>query len=639
MMLKRVSCFGIAILIAALCMQAAWAAAPRVRVYVAGEQIAFAHAELVNGDPVAPAADPGMAAMLRKVGAALSWQPGTNFVAVTRSDGKLITFSVGSSALTLDGNAVGMPFAPFVRGPDFYVPLLPLARALALSVRGFPGGYVFVPQLLSIKPALAGRRTLLSVVGSAPLAWHSSFNARRKVLGIAFAGFGTSARKTIGMYGRDAFKAAISETGPPGYPTTSIQIALRPGVKYAARRSGSAAMDVILSRDAAALREDAFRPAPARPGHRMVQAAMLGLPSQPSSEPSPSAAASPAESPSAPASPSALPEQKITDVSLSEQPDGTRITLQATGAVRYSWHRLAPPDNRYWLDVEHAVLIGPAQSLTSKLPFVKEIKVSQHQLVPEPVVRVSVTPAQPLDVSVSQGVEDQFQLVIDIAKGPPAADAPSAGSGAIGAPSPEASAPPVHRAPTKPDLVVIDAGHGGNDPGSVNRAYGLLEKRLTLALAQRVQRKLKDLGWQTALTREGDYEVGDPGGDDRQELQARCDIANAAGARLFVSIHINSSISPAPSGATTYYWRRGDKPLARSLQSALVADAGVADDGVRREAFYVIRHTNMQAALVEAAYLSNPHDAQLLNQTSFLDKLAAGIVHGINDYTGGPPSS
>jgi N-acetylmuramoyl-L-alanine amidase len=58
--------------------------------------------------------------------------------------------------------------------------------------------------------------------------------------------------------------------------------------------------------------------------------------------------------------------------------------------------------------------------------------------------------------------------------------------------------------------------------------------------------------------------------------------------------------------------------------------------GVRREQFYVINHTDMPAALVETAFLSNPHDAALLQAPSFLDKLANGIAKGIMDYTGGP---
>ena len=79
---------------------------------------------------------------------------------------------------------------------------------------------------------------------------------------------------------------------------------------------------------------------------------------------------------------------------------------------------------------------------------------------------------------------------------------------------------------------------------------------------------------------DGDYEVGDPNGNDKQELQARCDVANAAGARLFISVHINSSFSSAPSGLTTYYWRQDDRPFAQDVQSATAVASGEGDAGV-----------------------------------------------------------
>ncbi len=140
------------------------------------------------------------------------------------------------------------------------------------------------------------------------------------------------------------------------------------------------------------------------------------------------------------------------------------------------------------------------------------------------------------------------------------------------------------------------------------------------------------------LTRDGDYEVGDPGGNDKQELQARCDIANAAGARLFISVHINASVSSDPSGITTYFWRDGSRPLAQAVQSEVVRDTGAGDAGVIRNNFYVIHHTVMPAVLVEAAYLSNDHDARMLSQQSFLDRVADGIAQGVKDFTGGPPA-
>jgi N-acetylmuramoyl-L-alanine amidase len=185
---------------------------------------------------------------------------------------------------------------------------------------------------------------------------------------------------------------------------------------------------------------------------------------------------------------------------------------------------------------------------------------------------------------------------------------------------------------------VIDPGHGGNDPGALNPGMGLTESHLTLTIAKRLKDDLVRAGWRVTLTRDGDYEVGDPGGDDKQELQARCDIANAVGSRLFISVHINSSTSSSPNGITTYFWRPADRGFAQAIQNATAQASGDANVGVHREEFYVIRHTVMPALLVEAAYLSNGHDAALLSQQWFLERVADGIAQGVKDYTGGPPT-
>jgi N-acetylmuramoyl-L-alanine amidase len=338
------------------------------------------------------------------------------------------------------------------------------------------------------------------------------------------------------------------------------------------------------------------------------------------------------------ASPSPL--EKITDVSVTDAPGASRITLSLTGPVSFEWHRLASPDNRFWIDISQAALVGPARDVVVKLASVRSVRVSQHELDPDHVVRVSIDPSQPVDIAIGGIDGAPNQLGIDIHDNPPPADAPSSGVGML-APSAQPSPQPavaVTRGPSHPNLIVIDPGHGGNDPGAENRQYGLIESHLTLSIVQRLKADLERAGWRVTLTRDGDYEVGDPNGNDKQELQARCDVANAAGARLFISVHINSSFSSGPSGLTTYYWRQDDRPFAQDVQSATAVASGAGDAGVRRENFYVIHHTFMPAVLVEVAYLSNSHDAALLAQPAFLDKVAAGIAQGVKGYTGGAPA-
>ena len=651
------------------------AAAADAQVWVAGRQIAFDHLTIAYGDPVVTTRDAGLRAMLDAVSARMVWQPGTRFVAITRADGQLITFTVGSNAVSVNGAATAIPFAPYSRGGDLYLPLLPLARALGLGVRGFHGGYVFVPQIQSVSAHRDGSRTDVHVQGSAHIAWRSSYDARAgaRTLTLTFPGFGTDLPPDVGIHDRIVRGATVSENGPPGYPTTTISLALDGKAKFAAHRSqDSVSMDVFVARGDAELRVTAPAATPnavTMVSDVAVTATTIPVPDQGRTPPTPTPQPVPLASPSTVAlpepvdtssaaavataqpvpesslqgSPWPTTDQKITDISVAQVPTGTRITLTLDGPVSFEWHRLGDPDNRFWLDITHAVLIGPAQDIDTKLDFIRFAKISQHLITPDKVVRISITPTRGTDIQVGQVAGTTNQLGIEIETAPPSPDAAMGGNGFLSA-TPAVQPTPIHTnwvqpTPKHGDLIVIDPGHGGNDPGSLNTDLGLTEKNLTLTISKLVQSRLRAAGWRVILTRDGDYEVGDPKGIDRQELQARCDIANAAGATAFVSIHINSSVSTAPNGTTTYYWRTADKMFAQYVQAETAAADGIADAGVKREDFYVIKHTQMPAVLVETAYLSNAHDGAMLQQPAFLDRIAAGIVKGIMDFTGGPKAS
>ena len=637
--------------------------ATSAQVWVAGRQIPFDKLGIAFGDPVAPVNDSGLKAMLDQVAAHLAWQPGTRFVAITRADGELITFTVGSNAVSVNSAATAIPFAPFTQGGQLYLPLLPLARALGLGVRGFHGGYVFVPQILSISSRQDGPRTIVHVAGSGVISWHSAYAAqsRARTLSVSFPGFGTDlgadVQNRIGLVAR----GTIAESGPPGYPTTTLSLALVGKSSFVARRGdGGADMDIVIARDQTALKTAATAATPSavtRINDVVVSATTLPTATPQPASPTPAApepvdtsspangvpTAAPVAEPTPSGSPAPAVDQRVTAVSIARVPTGTRITLTLSGPVSFSWHRLGDPDDRFWLDIDHAVLVGASRDLNVQLDFIKSAKLSQHLLVPDKVVRLSIAPGRDTDIRVGQVAGTVDQLGIEIETATPAPDAPMAGVGELNAivvanasPRPAASAQP---APTVGDLVVIDPGHGGNDPGSLNPDLGLTEKNLTLEISKIVQSRLQSLGWRVVMTRDGDYEVGDPNGIDKQELQARDDVANAAGATVLVSIHINSSVSAAPNGTTTYYWQPADKAFAQDVQAETVASDGIADAGVKREDFYVIKHAAMPAVLVETAFLSNAHDGMLLQQPAFLDRIAAGIVKGIMDFTGGPHAS
>ncbi|MEO6913231.1 MAG: N-acetylmuramoyl-L-alanine amidase, partial [Candidatus Baltobacteraceae bacterium] len=227
-------------------------------------------------------------------------------------------------------------------------------------------------------------------------------------------------------------------------------------------------------------------------------------------------------------------------------------------------------------------------------------------------------------------------------------DAPRTGSGSIGdsalayaspAPPPPDDAswkfsptPKSTYVPTNPKLIVIDPGHGGSDPGTVRN--GISEKNLSLDMSKRLRDDLISRGWQVQMTRTTDVDVFQPNDSPHDELQARCDIANTAGARLFVSVHVNGFMNSGPRGTTTYYSKPIDMPLARDLDRRMAGALGTKDDGIIKSHLYVTLHTSMPAVLIETAFISNPDDYARLTSPDWRQKVADAIADGIGDYTG-----
>jgi len=635
------------------------------QIFVSGREVRFEHLAMSRGQPVVRIDDAGLASLLQIIGAKMQYQPGTRFVVLTRADGTLISFTVGSNAVSVDDTSTAIPFGPFYEDGQLYIPLLGLSQALGLFVHRFRGGYAFAPQIITVQRRAGLHRTVVEIQATAPLAWRSAYDgsAKHPTFTLTFPGFANAAGSTVDMGGREAKTLLIRRFGPPGFPITNLSIDVMHGVKLAAHRTGSTSLDLVLARSERDLALNAVVATPSVQVSTVPKSLPSLVPTQPptpvpslapqTSAPVPTAvpapevtdngttpsASSTPEASGASPGPSPSPLEKITDVSVIDTADASRITLSLTGPVSFEWHRLAEPDNRFWIDISQAALIGPARDIIVKLATVRSVKISQHQVLPDHIVRLIIDPSQPVDVSIGAIEGAPNQLGIDIHARPPPEDAPSSGVGLLPAVEPlQQPRVAMTAGPSHPNLIVIDPGHGGNDPGAINQQYGLVESHLTLAIAQRLKTDLERAGWHVVLTRDGDYEVGDPNGNDDQELQARCDVANAAGARLFISVHINSSFSSGPSGLTTYFWRPSDRALAQTIQSATARTSGVGDAGIKRDNFYVIHHTVMPSVLIENAYLSNWHDAALLAQPTFLDRLAAGIAQGIKDYTGGAPA-
>ncbi len=250
-------------------------------------------------------------------------------------------------------------------------------------------------------------------------------------------------------------------------------------------------------------------------------------------------------------------------------------------------------------------------------------------------------------------------------------DSGQAAADAAQAQTPPASAAETARG-TRP-LVVIDAGHGGHDPGT-EAAGDVAEKDLALAIAIRVARALVARGVDARLTRASDVFL---------TLAERTQMANRAGADLFVSIHLNSSPDAAASGIETYYlnnttdratirlarmengvsggygaegepnlnyiltdMRQQYKAneaasLARMIEAETVADIDasmglkVNELGAMQGPFYVLVGALMPAVLIECGFLSNSGEARLLESVQYQQALADGVARAVIHYFNG----
>jgi N-acetylmuramoyl-L-alanine amidase len=215
--------------------------------------------------------------------------------------------------------------------------------------------------------------------------------------------------------------------------------------------------------------------------------------------------------------------------------------------------------------------------------------------------------------------------------------------------------------------VVLDAGHGGTDPGA--SALGIEEKSVTLDIGRRLRRMLEQHGFEVVVTRADDQTI---------KLRERARLANSSRSDVFVSIHVNSIVKHTAShGVETYYLGPTNDPsltqlaaaensssgysmadlrklldgvyadarrdeslqLARTVQQQLYAglrasDPGLENWGVKRAPFVVLVATDMPAILAEVGCLSNEKEAAMLSRADYRQKIAEALFQGIHAYAG-----
>ena len=173
--------------------------------------------------------------------------------------------------------------------------------------------------------------------------------------------------------------------------------------------------------------------------------------------------------------------------------------------------------------------------------------------------------------------------------------------------------------------VVIDAGHGGRDRGTMP-GLPIAEKALALDLAQRIERLLRASGVHTVMTRRGDRYLS---------LPERVRIGNSQRDAVFVSVHFNASRNAAAAGIETFYSDPGSRRLAVSIQNNLMRACRTENRGVKRRGFYVLRHARAPAVLVECGFLTNRDEAGRCLDARYRQTLALQITRGILAARGG----
>ena len=348
---------------------------------------------------------------------------------------------------------------------------------------------------------------------------------------------------------------------------------------------------------------------------------------------------------------------------------GSTVVIDMEDQVPYEVHRLMSPE-RIYFDLHDAVL---APELDGRSIDVGENSLTRVR-VAQPVAgvtRVVLDTKDGSNFSVSM-VSNPYRLVVElrgndraVASNHATPQSSPGRSAATAALSPLPVKPAEERLAARAGRfrIVLDAGHGGWDLGTVGR-QGLLEKDLVLDVTQRLAKLLQArLGSEVVFTRTDDSYL---------PLDQRADLANQSQADLFVSVHANYSNSVAARGVETYYTNFFSAPgskelenrenggmvkpvttslsadglhakieesrrLAASVQRSLYAtlatrNPGIRDRGIKDAAFVVLTGTTMPAILTEISFVSSPADEQKLRSEGYRQEIAEALYKGIARY-------
>lgn len=183
-------------------------------------------------------------------------------------------------------------------------------------------------------------------------------------------------------------------------------------------------------------------------------------------------------------------------------------------------------------------------------------------------------------------------------------------------------------------VIVIDAGHGGDDPGKVNKA-GVKEKDINLAIAKKLCEELQSRGIRTVMTRESDMCLAEPGSTNkkRADMQKRVEIINSSDADYLISIHQNSYPESSVKGPQVFYYgeSKKGKELAQKLQKGINSEVAI---GNHREIkagnnYYILKKSDCPGVIIECGFLTNYEECSRLCDDEYQTKLVKTIADAI----------
>lgn len=360
---------------------------------------------------------------------------------------------------------------------------------------------------------------------------------------------------------------------------------------------------------------------------------------------------------------------ELKDLRIWAGPDSTRVVFDLSASAD---HRLFTLDNpkRIVIDLDRTALGGQVAAAMEGKGLVQRIRTGKRNGGDLRVVLDVSDQAKPKSFALPPSGHYGHRVVIDV-EGSATPAAPSAGPAEeLIAVSRHPVAPNPGELRTRPIIIAIDAGHGGEDPGAKG-PNGALEKDVALAVARRLQRLIDaEPGFKAVMIRDGDYYVG---------LRQRMNKARDAQADLFVSVHANAFHDHRVRGSAVYalstrgatseharlladrenasdliggvHLNDKDDTLAAVLidisqTSAIEASLDLGSrilDGlggvnklykreVQQAGFAVLKAPDIPSVLVETAFISNPNEERLLTQAQGQQQLATSIMNGVRGY-------